>query len=554
LPGDRVAIFADTREEWVVVDMAILLAGAITVPVYPTLTSEQAAFTLSDSGAKVVFVGDREQLEKVRSAEAARMLGTVERIVVFDPDLAQGRAGRVLTLAALGDPSRAADVAERVSRITPDDLASVVYTSGTTGTPKGVMLTHGNFAFEVSGIADLLGLSSADEQLLFLPLAHIFAKILVIAQLEIGFCTTFAESVPLVMDNMLEVEPTFFGAVPRLYEKVHAVVTERAVAEGSLKERLFRWSLAVAERAAEVEGRGGSIGRLLALERHYADKLVLSKIRGRFGRRLRFALTGGAPLGTELAAWFHSAGVLILEGYGLTETTGASHVNRPDRARFGTVGSPLPGVEVKLDSDGEVLVRGPNVMKGYYNRPEETAELIDEEGWFRTGDIGDLDGDGRLTITDRKKDLIVTAGGKKVAPQSIEGLLVQSPWVSQALVHGDRRKYLVALLSLDPAVVSRWARESGRIAELRALSTDPELRELIEMDIDAINRRLAPFETIKRFAILDRDLSLERGELTPTLKIKRKVVYERYRKIIEGMYEADSSMRSMPPDAAKVQA
>jgi long-chain acyl-CoA synthetase len=513
--GDRVAIFGSTREEWLVADIAGLMAGATTVPVYPSLIGEQAAYILEDSGAKVLVAEDASFVKRIADHDA----GAVSRLgcTVLFADLP----------TADPPPELARRVDARIAAIAPGDLATMVYTSGTTGPPKGVMLTHANFVHELRGLDQVVSLTHEDEQLLFLPMAHIFGRVLVAMQYEKGFVTSIAESLLKALDNAAEVNPTFMGCVPRLYEKVYAAANERAAAAGGIRERLFRWATDVGRRRA-----GGPSGWI-------ADKLVLSKIRARFGTRMRFAISGGAPLAKELAEWFEGAGLLILEAYGLTETTGGSSINALDGYRFGTVGRPVPGVEIRIASDGEVLVRGGTVMRGYWNREADTREVIDADGWFHSGDIGELDADGCLRITDRKKDIIVTAGGKNVAPQNIENLMKQSAWISQAMVHGDRRPYLVALVTLNVETMARFATKAGREADPVKLAGDTELRAHVQREIDLVNGRLSSFETVKKFAIVPRDFSIEGGELTPTLKVKRKVVGERYRSLLDALYEAN---------------
>ena len=517
-PGDRVAIFGGTREEWVVADLAILMAGAITVPIYPSLVGEQAAYILVDSGARVLIAEDAS---------------FVKRIADHDPAVIE-RMTRAVLFADLPatDPSKelAAKVDARIAATKPDDLATIVYTSGTTGSPKGVMLTHLALVTDTRGLEAFVDVGPDDEQLLFLPLAHIFGKMLVMMQYRRGYSSAFAESLLKALDNAAEINPTFMGCVPRLYEKVYAVANERAAAAGGVKHRLFKWATAVGQ--AKQGGWG----------RYWADRLVLSKIRARFGSRLRFAISGGAPLAKELAEWFDGAGLLVLEAYGLTETTGGTTMNSMAEHRFGTVGKPLPGIEVKIAADGEVLVKGPTVMRGYWQHEEATREVLDPDGWFHTGDIGDFDPEGFLRITDRKKDIIVTAGGKNVSPQNIENLMKQSVWVSQAMVHGDKRPYLVALVTLNVETAVRFARERGMPtvdvggAGIEAIAGHADVRAAVQREIDAVNARLSSFETVKKFTIVARDFSIEGGELTPTLKVKRKVVSDRYRALLDAMY------------------
>jgi long-chain acyl-CoA synthetase len=501
-PGDRVAVFGNTREEWVVADLGILMAGAVTVPIYQSLVADQAAYVLEHSGARVLV------------AEDAKF---VERIAGHDAALVKGLAGTILFDAMPGDASAGAGgadaakrVDERIAAAKPGDLATIMYTSGTTGPPKGAMLTHENVVFEAAALEKMVPIGPDDEQLLFLPMAHIFAKMLVAMQYQRGYTTSFAESMLKALDNAAEVNPTVMGCVPRLYEKVYSVANEKAAEAGGLKLAIFRWATDVGRR--KVGGLRGWI----------ADKLVLSKIRARFGTGMRFAISGGAPLAKDLAEWFEGAGLLVLEAYGLTEVTGGTTINTIEHHRFGTVGKPVPGVDVKIAGDGEILIRGPSVMRGYWRRDDDTRAVIDDAGWFHSGDIGEFDADGYLRITDRKKDIIVTAAGKNIAPQNIENLLKQSALISQAMVHGDKRPYLVALVTLNAEAVARIG--------------EGEVRARVQLEVDAVNARLSSFETVKKFAILEKDFSIEGGELTPTLKVKRKVVSDRYREMLDALY------------------
>jgi long-chain acyl-CoA synthetase len=549
-PGDRVAIFASTREEWVIVDLAVLMAGAVTVPIYQTLNGEQAAYILSDSGARVLFAEDAAHLTRIADGGGRAALDALVKIVVMDdphddvvPAGLRTRPTPLEELLARTRGTRGAVVQPRIDAVRASDLATIIYTSGTTGPPKGAMLTHENLVFEVAALGEVIDVGERDEQLLFLPMAHIFAKVLVVMQWQAGYVTTFAESITKVLDNAGEVNPTFMGSVPRLYEKIFAVANDKAEKEGKVKRGIFDWAIGIgrqtskARQKAAVEGKSTKPEGWLGVQNRYATKLVLSKIRARFGTRLRFAISGGAPLAKELAEWFDGAGVPILEAYGLTETTGGATINSQDRYVFGTVGPAVPGVELKLASDGEVLIRGKNVMRGYWNKEADTREVIDADGWIHSGDIGVIDAAGFLTITDRKKDIIVTAGGKNVAPQNIENLLKQSPWLSQAMVHGDKRAYLVALVTLDPDAMARFATETGRANDPAKLADDADVRARVEAEIDAVNKRLSQFETIKKFRILPRDFTIEGGELTPTLKVKRKVVSERHRALLDAMYD-----------------
>ncbi len=561
--GDRVAILSNTREEWVVADVAILMIGAVTVPVYPTLTAEETAHIIEDSGAVAVFVENPQHFEKLTTRPASAILEQLRTIVVFDcqslRDIPHHENQRSLTCyevaqlvdvpshvladfvstgeTLLDEANKVTELDQRIGSITGRDLASIVYTAGAVGRPKGVMLTHANFTFEVRTARETLEVSSRDEQLLFLPLAHIMGKMLYVMHLEIGGVISFAENMLRAIDNAGEVNPSFFGSVPRVFEKFFAVTEKKAKEEGKVKERLYRWALDVGQRMAKLKRKGITPSLPLVIEHRYADKLVLSRLRGRFGTNLRFAISGGAPLAAELAEWFDAIGISILEGYGLTETTGSANINRPYRLKFGTVGPAVNGVEISIADDGEILIRGDNIMKGYWNDEESTAEMIDDEGWLHSGDIGYLDAEGMLKVTDRKKDLIITAAGKNVAPQNIENMLRQSPWVAHCVVVGDQRKYLTALITLNHRALSRWAAENDRPSDRDSLASDPEVRAMIQLDIDTINHRLARFETIKDFAILPEEFSIAGGELTPTGKVKRNVIAKRFADAIDRLYD-----------------
>ncbi len=564
-PGDRVAILSNTRQEWVTADLAILMAGAVTVPVYPNLTAEETIFVLESSGAVAMFVDNPQQVEKIARGQTASSLASLHSIVSFDgqfirqsttPDsrrsLSSMEVGRMIhiptdTLAdfttagqtRLDDPACAKLLDETIASVRPEHLASIVYTAGAVGHPKGVMLTHGNFCFQVRSSRKVLELTAQDEQLLFLPLSHIMGKLLFVIQLEAGGVLTFAENMLRAIDDAADTHPSFFGAVPRVYEKFYAVVEKRAIEEGKVKERLYRWAIDVGQRMARAKRRGLSPSVPLVLEHRYADKIVLSRLRNRFGTRLRFAISGGAPLAAELGEWFDAIGVTVLEGYGLTETTGGANFNSPDRLKFGTVGAPIEGVENAVAPDGEILIRGRNVMQGYWNNPQATAEIIDAEGWLHTGDIGCIDSSGMLKITDRKKDLIVTAAGKTVAPQNIENLLRQSPWINHCVVLGDQRPYLIALITLNRRAVTRWARENDCPSDMEALAVNSEVTAMIQLDVESVNHRLAKFETIKRFHILAYDFSVAEGELTPTGNVRRSIVAKRFSDVIDQLYAVE---------------
>jgi long-chain acyl-CoA synthetase len=565
-PGDRVCIVAKTRLEWAVCDVAILYAGGVTVPIYPQSTPEQCEFIIQDAGAKLVIVEDASQLAKL--IPLRHRLWTVSRLVHMAGDAslekpdAQGRTEIKLadvtigaadyvmpleTLRAAGrgwmdaHPAQLDSVAQGLG---PDSTFTIIYTSGTTGNPKGVALTHESLVAEVCTATRAMQVYESDQQYLFVPLAHVLGRVLEWVPVRTGSTTWISQGIAFIKDDLVEVRPTFMASVPRIYEKFHSAV-QAGMAQGTgAKRKLIDWSMGVGRRASARKQAGKGLGPWLAMQHAIADKLVFSKLRARLGLdRIRFLVSGGAPLSPEVGEFFHAVGLLILEGYGLTESFAAAFLNRMDRYRFGTVGPALDVLEVKIADDGEILMRGPVIFREYHNNPQATAEALEPDGWFHTGDIGQLE-DGFLRITDRKKDLIVTAGGKKVAPQPLENAIkVQSPLVSQALVYGDRRPYCVALLTLSEEAQKRFG-ANGAVPD-----ESPELRELLQKDLDALNAKLASFETIKRFAVLPQDFTEASGELTPSLKVKRKVVVQRYQSIIDGLYGAGGGAASAGQEA-----
>jgi long-chain acyl-CoA synthetase len=599
-PGDRVAILAQTRVEWALCDAGALLAGAVVVPIYPSSLPDQVEHIVRDSGATLIIAEDPHQLDKLFGMHSD--LTHIEKVVLLSDRAAldrPDREGRItLTLADVvpdsspvrdwvlsldqlrergralleGAPLRLTAIADDLD---PQQAATIIYTSGTTGMPKGVVLSHANLVFECSAVEDLLDLGEADEQLMFLPLAHSLARSILWAGVAIGFTTSVAESIAALPANLAEVRPTILVAVPRVLEKAHARVQAdlEAARKQPVARRAVDWALARGrERAAgsllgprghtDRVAAGGKLWnsgrrRLARITDRLADKLLFEKIRDAFGGRVRFLISGGAPLAPDIAEFFHVAGITVLEGYGLTETCGAATCTRPDAVRFGAVGQPLPGVELRIAADGEILIRGGNVMQGYFNCPEATAEALDAEGWFHTGDIGDIDEQGRLAITDRKKDIIVTAGGKNVGPQNIENeLKARCPLLSQVVVIGDRRKYLVALLTLSAdsaralAAAGRLPGAADLVGDMDRFSRHPDVVNLVTRGMDELNRTLASHETIKRFAILPADFTQESGELTPSLKVKRKVVVDRYRDQIERLYREEAPKRPVQADSA----
>ena len=542
-PGDRAAILSENRPEWAIADYACLMLGATDVPLYPNLPAEQIAYILRDSGSSAIFVSDATQASKIASIRAE--CPALRTVIAFD----DGVPGVEMSLAALetrgasvDDESRRRAFRERACAVRPDDVATIIYTSGTTGDPKGVMLTHDNIYSNVMAGAAAIPFEGRDTCLSFLPLSHIFERMGGhYLMLQTGTSIAYAESMDTVPLNLTEVRPTLVLSVPRLYEKMYARVLENALASGGVKKRIFFWARAVAERWADVRLAGGTPRGLLAAQYALAQRLVFSKLKARTGGRLRYFVSGGAPLAPDINKFFYAAGLVILEGYGLTETSPVIAVNTPEKFRLGTVGKPVPGVEVSIAQDGEILTRGPHVMKGYFNKPAATAEAIDTSGWFHTGDIGELR-DDFLAITDRKKDIIVTAGGKNIAPQPIENRIKTNKYVSQAVMIGDKRKFPVVLVVPNWDSLEKWAKVRNLLWTDRAqLLEMPVIRAKMEREVMSELQGLAHFELPKKIGLLKHDFSVERGELTPTLKVKRRVVDRTYKEMIDSLYAASDA-------------
>ncbi|MCF2530637.1 AMP-dependent synthetase/ligase [Yinghuangia soli] len=551
-PTDRVAIVAETRIEWILADLGIVCAGAATTTVYPSTNADEAAFILEDSGSTIVFAENEAQVAKLRGERKAGRLGDVRHLVTFDgtpdgtPDT--GADGDwVLSLAELEDRGRGilAEDPELVDRLVAaierDQLATLIYTSGTTGRPKGVRLTHDTWAYQAAAQQQMAITDRGDLQYLWLPLAHCYGKVMISGQLRIGYPTAVDGRIPKLVENLPVVKPTFMAAAPRVFEKVHNSVYTRMKAEGGAKYRIFTWAVGVGRKHVRARQAGSTPGVLLDLQYKLADRLVYGKLRDLFGGRMKACISGSAALSDDVAEFFEAIGISVLQGYGLTEASAGSCVNRLGANRIGTVGLPLPGTEVRIAADGEILLRSPAVMTGYHNNPDATADALEPDGWLHTGDIGEIDPDGSLRITDRKKDLIKTSGGKYVAPSDIEGRFKGlCPYVGNIIVHGNNRNFCSALITLDADALAGWAAGAGDgLADLpyADLVATPQVRALIEGYVAELNAGLQRWQTVKKFAILPRDLSVEHGELTPSLKVKRIVVEREYAALLDEMYD-----------------
>jgi len=530
--GDKVSILANTRLEWTLFDYAALTAGATVVPIYQTNSPEECHYVLENSDAKVVIVEDAEQLTKVRAVR--ERLPALEHVILID-----GEAEDATSMSEIASRGTGRDPAEwkrRYSSVDPEDICTFIYTSGTTGPPKGCVISHGNYRAMLDMTQEASVVEPNELTYLFLPLAHSFALLIQFGSFDVGATLAYWERDPLkIIPNLSEVRPHYFPSVPRIFEKVYSTATASVDKEGGAKKRIFWWAIGVGHRYREAERAGREPGWLLSRQYAFADKQVLSKIRGIFGGRIRQCVSGAAPINPDILRFFDAAGVLVLEGYGMTETSTAATISTPEAFKIGTVGRPFRGCEVKIADDGEVLIKGPNIFQGYYKNEEATRETI-VDGWLHTGDIGELDADGYLSITGRKKDIIITAGGKNITPSNLEAEIKQLPLVSQCVVIGDRRPYLVALVTLDPEEVAAYATEHGLPADPAALASDPDVKAAIMAHVDQINERFARVEQVKKIAILSHDLSQEGGELTPTLKVKRNVVAEKFEAEVERLY------------------
>lgn len=539
----RVGIASGTRYEWILADLAIMCAGAATTTVYPTTNEEDTAYILADSECQVVFAEDDEQIAKLTARKSE--LPHVAKVVTFE-----GSAGSsgpdgdwvidLKTLAELGDDYLAEhpDVIEQTAeKITGEQLATLIYTSGTTGRPKGVRLRHSSWVYEGEAINAQGILSEDDLEFRWLPMAHSFGKVLMSTQMACGFAAAIDGRVDKIVDNLGVVKPTFMGAAPRIFEKAHARIVTMQAAEGGAKEKIFKQAFKVGLEVDQLVRDGKSVPVKLKVQHALFDRLVFAKVRERFGGRVRFFISGAAALNRDIAEWFHAAGIVILEGYGLTESSAGSFVNHPDQYKFGTVGPVFPASDVRIDDNGEILIKGPGIMDGYHNLPEETSKTLTDDGWLRTGDKGELDPDGFLKITGRIKELFKTSGGKYIAPPAIESKFKAiCPYASQFMVFGNERNYCVALVTLDPDALADWAKENGVSGDYSEIVADDKTKAMVQGYVDTLNSQLNRWETIKKWALLDHDLTVESGELTPSMKVKRNVVEDNYAELIDGFY------------------
>jgi long-chain acyl-CoA synthetase len=531
---DKVGILCNTRPEWTYSDFATLCAGATVVPIYQTNSPEECQYVLEHSEARAVIIEDAEQLAKIR--QIRHLLPSLEHVVAIDPVDGED----TVSLDALRERGRSrsdSDFTERVAAVQPTDVATYIYTSGTTGPPKGCVIDHANWRFMLD-VAEEDGILMEEEvTYLFLPLAHAFARLIQLLSTDVGGTLVYWERDPLkIIPNLAEVKPTYFPSVPRMFEKIYAAATGQVDKASPIKRAIFWWAIRTGRKVHDLEGRGMDPGPILRRQYAFADKQVLSKVRALFGGRIKQCVTGAAPISSEILEFFWACGIPVMEGYGMTETSTGFTINRPEDFKFGSVGKPFPGCEIAIAPDGEVLLKGPNIFRGYYKNPEATAETI-ADGWLHTGDLGRLDEDGFLFITGRKKDIIITAGGKNITPANLENGLKQNQYISQAVVYGDRRPYLTALITLDPEEVLALAKEQAwDETDVAALSKREEIGEIVQNAVDDVNSKFARVEQIKKFTILTHDLTQETGELTPTLKVKRNVVYEKYAKDYDRLY------------------
>ena len=531
--GDRVALLANTRPEWTFSSLAISRAGAVVVPIYPTNSPEECEWVAGNSDSRIVICEDPGQAAKIDKVRSG--LPDLEHVVLIDPDIAGDRNSDHLSIDGLREQARGGDRAEldrRCAAVAPGDPYTIIYTSGTTGAPKGVVLSHGNCA-SVGVMCQEIGFVTEDDlSYLYLPLAHVFALTVQLASFDVGTGIVYwGGDTQQIIAETIQTSPTYFPSVPRIFEKLYALALSMAESEEQL-----RGAVEVGLKVRQLRARGEAVPDELNAAYDRAEEALYGKVRGLFGGKLEKAVSGAAPISVEILEFFYACGVPVLEGWGMTETTALGTVNTLEHMRLGTVGRALPGVELKIADDGEILIKGPNVFREYWRNPDATRETFTDDGWLQTGDLGSIDDDGYMTITGRKKDIIITAGGKNLAPANLENDLKQSRWVSQAVMYGDRRPYPVALITLDPEEIAPWAKERGLPEDMASLVQADEIKQLIQEVLDRANAKYAQVEQIKKFALLDHDLTQESGELTPTLKLKRNVVSERYADVFEGLY------------------
>ena len=530
------SILSNTRPEWTFADLGSLAAGATLAPIYQTNSPGECAYVLNHSQARLVFCENEEQLAKI--AEVRGECPALEHVVAFDASI-EGSIS-LAELRELGSTVDQGTLQGRIESVSPQDIATLVYTSGTTGPPKGCMLSHGNVISTMEMYLHRIPFDDTHTVFMFLPLAHVLARMTQMASIEAGATIAYWERDPAkILANLAEIQPTHFPSVPRLFEKIFTAASSGMEDQKGIKKVLVRWALDTGRRARESERNGKELGPLARGRYRLADKLVLSKVRALFGGRLELALTGAAPIAEDVLEFFEACGTTVLEGYGLSESCAASTVNAVGEQRFGTVGKALPGTEVRIAEDGEILVRGPNVFVGYFNDPEATGEALLDDGWLRTGDLGRLDESGYLSITGRKKEIIITSSGKNITPSNIENTLKENRWISEAVVYGDGRPYLVALIVLDPDEAPELAARLGIDSDPVTLAGDEQVRAEVQKAVDVANALFARIEQVKRFTILDHELSQADGEMTPTLKVKRNVVYDRYADVINALYSEE---------------
>jgi long-chain acyl-CoA synthetase len=533
--GDRVCILGNTRPEWTLCDLGIASAGAVSVPIYPTNSPEECEWVAGNSEAKAIVCENAEQVAKI--LQVRESLPALECLVVMEVQKGPARAVALEDLRRIGRNENPAAVEERIAGVTPEDAYTFVYTSGTTGPPKGCVLSHGNWSAVCDMIREIAAVQAGDISYLYLPLAHVFARVVQLCTFDLGATLAYyGGDTRQIVPELSDARPTYFPSVPRMFEKIYTQATAQVQEAPPEQQEQFSKAVKVGVKVRQMEQRGEEVPDKLRKAFEQADKQLFAKVRAIFGGRVREAATGAAPIAPDILEFFYACGVPVLEGYGMTETTAVASVSTRENFKFGTVGRALPGVEIKIADDGEVLIKGPNIFQGYYGNEDATRETI-VDGWLHTGDIGELDDEGYLKITGRKKDIIITAGGKNLTPANIENDLKQSRWISQAVMYGDRRPYPVALITLDPEEIVPWAKKQGLATDTASLAKEPKVHDLIQAELDRANSKYAQVEQIKKFAILDHDLSQESGELTPTLKVKRNVVNEKYAELLDSLYK-----------------